>query len=140
MASFVEEATLLLNDRSTKDINRINKALSELFRTANRMRNMRVRLDVPQGDVSRLEAMQRALREFDQQRASMRRGGTIGLPRIDASQFANMRTAIQLLNRLNAAPRFRSSGAVPLISSRQLQSLRAIINQANDAEAAVRQI
>ncbi|WP_283817571.1 hypothetical protein [Bradyrhizobium liaoningense] len=38
MASFVEQAVLMVTDKSTPQINLINKALKEFFRTAEQLR------------------------------------------------------------------------------------------------------
>lgn len=46
MASFTEKAVLLLQDDSTPNIKKINRALNELFKTASKMRNMKLDIDV----------------------------------------------------------------------------------------------
>lgn len=44
MASFVEQATLILKDKSTPQINKINSALKQLRATANSMKSIRINL------------------------------------------------------------------------------------------------
>jgi hypothetical protein len=46
MASFVEQATLRVNDQSTAQINKINAALKKLFATAKSLRSIRVGINV----------------------------------------------------------------------------------------------
>src|SRR6187402_3023198 len=46
MASYVEQATLRVNDQSTAQINKINAALKKLFATARSLKSTRVSLNV----------------------------------------------------------------------------------------------
>jgi hypothetical protein len=46
LASFVEEATLKVNDQSTAQINKINAALKKLFATANSLKSIKVDIKV----------------------------------------------------------------------------------------------
>ncbi|MGQ2901734.1 hypothetical protein [Neoaquamicrobium sediminum] len=45
MANFIERATLILTDKSTANIKKINRELKTLFDTTRKMRNMSIRLD-----------------------------------------------------------------------------------------------
>lgn len=59
MANFVERATLIVSDQSSASINKINKSLSELFRTANKLSSIRINLrglDRIQSQVNNLTA------------------------------------------------------------------------------------
>lgn len=46
MASFVEQAELILKDSSSKNINKINKSLNELFKTASKFKSLKIDLKV----------------------------------------------------------------------------------------------
>src|SRR5262245_28483472 len=78
MADFVEQATLVVNDRSVSQIKKINAALKELFRTATKLKNLKININV-QG----LEKANRGLQRFNRnlaitqrrQRALMGGGG-----------------------------------------------------------------
>ena len=44
MASFTEQATLIVRDKSTSEINKINAALKKLFATANQLKSLKIDL------------------------------------------------------------------------------------------------
>ena len=63
MASFTEQATLLLKDSSTPEIKKINAALKELFKTAKSLKSVKIDIDAggrgltkAQADIRKLTA------------------------------------------------------------------------------------
>jgi spore germination protein YaaH len=64
MASFVEQATLIVKDQATSQINKINAALKQLNATAKSIKGMKIdfgNLNKASGDVRRLTAELRSL-------------------------------------------------------------------------------
>ena len=56
MASFVEQAELILKDSSSKNINKINKSLNELFKTASKFKSLKIDLKVSNSDIKKATA------------------------------------------------------------------------------------
>lgn len=104
MASFVESATLLLKDDASKKIDSVNKSLKKLFATANKMKNMRIKLNVDQASISKTERLTKAVTALTKASAAAR-AKTIG-PKIDATSISKanqLALAVQKLNRATGA-------------------------------------
>ena len=65
MASFVEQATLKVNDQSTAQIKKINAALKELNKTARSLKNVNVNININTGDINKaVDAVKRLKTEL----------------------------------------------------------------------------
>ncbi|SFJ93759.1 hypothetical protein SAMN04488498_101404 [Mesorhizobium albiziae] len=109
--NFVEQATLLLNDRASKDIRQVNRALKDLFKTA-----------------SQLQRLGRGTNAF----ASMSRD--IG----NAERKAKSLQAT--LSRLGATRAGRGPSLTPLVSTQSIQTLNAIQREAREAAQTVQHV
>src|SRR6187402_1363646 len=99
MASYVEQATLRVNDQSTAQINKINAALKKLFATARSLKSTRVSLNV---DARGLTAANKQLNTLARNIAVLR-GQRLSLTVNDAG-LAKARRDIAALRAAARAP------------------------------------
>lgn len=115
MVSFVESATLRLNDDSSKKIRAVNAALSQLFATSRKMKSMRIDikgLDKAPSQVRKLTAEMQKLQKA--QSAIKRLSGTIKINDSAVDRALNKVTTLRrMLNQLSSNVRVNVSGRVP---------------------------
>jgi hypothetical protein len=61
MATFVEQATLLVKDKSTDEIKQINRALNSLFRTADKLRSVKASITITGTPAARINQLATSL-------------------------------------------------------------------------------
>ncbi len=82
MASFVEQATLLLNDKASKNISKINRELQKLFVTAKKMSSTKIALRVTAPGAKQAET---ALKRVDTAANRLRKGVNVNV-RVNTAQ------------------------------------------------------
>lgn len=134
MASFVERATLLLNDQSSKPIKNVNAELKALFATANKLKNMRIDLKFNVASINqakgRVSALKQALDTLQTQARSSAR-----TPLVGSSGTAAIRSMISEAARAEAAVRQIGDGQPSAGLRAALAMIRQINQQARSAQA-----
>lgn len=111
MANFVERATLLVDDKSSANVKKINRELKSLFATANKLQRLGTKTLLPGIDARSLGTLRSLRREFDRIN-QMSRSSSFGF---DSSRMRdNARLAAQIARDMERAARAsRTFGRIP---------------------------
>ena len=93
MASFTEQATLLLNDKSSANIKKVNAELNKLFKTAQKLNNMKINLRGLSQVASQARTATTALNNVNRAAQNLRRPVAMNVS-------ANTQRATAAINRL----------------------------------------
>ena len=103
MANFTESATLLLKDKATKDINKVNKALRTLFTTAQKLKNLKIKLSIDGSSASKINQMATAVKALNAATKSST-NKRIG-PSVNPASVGHVRQLTSALRGLNTVQR-----------------------------------
>ena len=129
MASFVEQATLKVNDQSSAQIRKINAELKKLFATAKSLKSMKADINIKAKNLSKVAA---EIKNVSAALKGLRSGNTINVNARGISKAAaDVRRLVADLNRLKTAQavniRANTSAATAQINRVRQQAQKPVV-------------